>query len=309
MDHAQVDELLTRYLRNADSLSARRRWFESPTSERFAALHLTAAEADADPAALTRYATEIRGAISRVDPLRAFAVSMAALALSTRTEIDQTLTALTATIEGFDQSVRPMGKTDRARAVPCLVFHSAPLTPIEAAGRVREVHHAWNALHRWMTTGRHMSFASMVVAEGMNPRETAATSASIHDLLNERRAWHEWDASILLSFGPSSPTEAVDRYEAAVAGFMGGDRKPPAAARDDLALVSLAGDDPERAGNMLARRHRALRDLRPRPSLQVALAIAAVLVLADGSSGRRPALLDGFALYAYAEALREESPD
>ncbi len=311
MDDASVDGLLARYLRTIATLAEGRRWYESPTSMRLGALHLTARRTEADALDVNRYSSAIIRSLSRVDPLRPFASSMAALALATNATIEDTLDSLAGTVRGFAESSRPFGKTDRARAVPCLVFHSDGMSPVEAANRVRGVHQAWNSQHRWLTTGRHVSFAAMAVGAGIDSDQTATCAAEIHDLLNGRGMWHEWDASILLSFGRQDPEKTVDRYEAVVAGFMGDTRKPPTVARDDLAVVTLASGQPQENGMKLADYVRRLRELRPRPSLQVALAVAATLVLAEGTSedGRSRALLDGFALYSYAEALREESPD
>ncbi len=311
VDHDAVDDLLIRYFETLEEISSDRRWFQSVTALRFAALHLTVGDTRVGPGEIADMSSALLRPLDRIDPLRAFAVPMAGLAGALDRSPALAAEALGHAIARFASASRRLGRTDRARAVPILAFAPIVVKPENSVERVQDIHQAWNTRHRWMTTGRHYSFASMAVVAGLDGDESANAAAAVHDLLGDAGYWHEWDASILLSFSPEGPFDASSRYLAAVSGFTEGSRKPSPAARDDLAVVSLANGDPTKAGEKLAEYNRKLLSSAPRPSRQTALALSAALVLAGGSrpDGWQRVIVDGFGLYAYAEALREEAPD
>jgi hypothetical protein len=306
-----VTDLPAQYLDTLGTISGGQRWYQSATPFRFAALHLTAAGVTATPDGLTNLAGDLKQVLGRADPLRGYVYPLAGLVLARRLAPERAAAALNETAGKLASGPRPLSSANRARAVPALAFlcDSAPCP--DPSRRLTDIHDAWNARHRWLTTGRHYSLAAMAVAAGLEPEKSAGAAERVHDLLNEAGYWHEWDASLILSFARHGPEEAAARYLSAVQGYTGGERKPPAVARDDLAVVSLAAADPLECGQKLARYNRYLRELRPQPTRQVALALAAALVLADKgpADGSHRVVVDGFGLYAYAEALIEESVD
>ncbi len=247
----------------------------------------------------------------RIDPLRSYAVPMAGLAAAREVSTAESVRLVIEILDAFTSAQRPLGRTDRARALPLLVYSRPRGGFAEAVERLGRAHQAWNLRHRWMTTGRHYSFAAIAAADGIDPESNATVAEDIHDRLNDAGYWHEWDASILLSFHPGGAELATTRYREAVEGFTGGSRKPPPVARDDLALVALADGDARDAGTKLAEHEGRFLRLRPGPSRQVSLALAAALVLRSEISpdGWQWNALHGFGMYAYAEALREEATD
>lgn len=311
VDHVGVEEMLDRYLVTIESISGARRWYQSPTALRFAALHLSLAGVDSTVEAIQATADGLAGCFDRIDPLRAYAIPMAGLAAAQGLPPSLAARSVADLLDAFASAPKPLGRTNRARAVPLLAHSRLPGGYADAVDRLGRAHHAWNLRHRWMTTGRHYSFAAIAAAIEVDPESNAAAAEDVHDRLNDAGYWHEWDASILLSFHPDGAEVATTRYWQAVEGFTGGSRKPPPVARDDLALVALADADARDTGARLRELNQQLLQLRPRPSRQVALASAAALVLGPEITPEvwQWNVVHGFAVYAYAEALREEASD
>lgn len=305
-----MTSLIPTYLGAVEAIAEGQRWYESRTAYRFSAALLTVAGAQAPANDLRELAEALKKSLDRVDPLRGFIMPMAAMALSQQMIGTVAIARLEAALESLASLPRSPGRTHRARAVPLLAF-GGPEPSIITADRLITIHQAWDRRHPWMTTGRHYSFAAIGAITATDPEDSAERADRLHDLLGAGGYWHEWDASILLSFHPNGVEEAQERYELAVAGFTGGARRPPPMARDDLAVVAMVDTDPETAGSELKETYEHLRTVRPRPSNQVAMAISAGLTLAAGSTpgGWQRPLVDGFLMYGFAEALNEESSD
>lgn len=305
-----MDELLQRYFGVLETLTTGSTWHQSLTSRRFGAVHLTIADVNPEPAELLELAKRYSDLVSRADPLRSYAYTMAALTLAQDVPADAGIAAVRDSIEQLSSPRRRMSNPDRVRAIPIMALLNQALDPA-SADAMQAIHAAWKSRQRWATTGRHFSFAALGACTGLDEQRSAEDADQAHELLAKSGYWDEWDAALLLSFDPAGASTTAEGFFAAADGYAAPGRKPPTVARDDIALVSLSDGDPRISGRRLVQYHDILRDMRPQPSRQVALALSSALILADESpsSGWERTVAHGFAMYAYAEALLEENAD
>lgn len=305
-----MDGLLQRYFEVLETLTSESVWHQSLTSRRFGAVHLTIEDVTPNPSKLLAVAKGYTNLMSRADPLRSYGYTMAALTLAQDVPAELGITAVNSAMDELSTSRRRMSNPDRIRAVPILALLSQATDPA-LADKMQAIHGGWKRRQRWSTTGRHFSFAAMGACLGLEPDRSAEDADQAHGLLARSGYWDEWDAALLLSFDPAGAPISTEGFFAAADGFASPGRKPPTVARDDIALVSLSDGDPEVSGQRLSQYQEILRDMRPQPSRQVALALSSALILADESPamGWERTMAHGFAMYAYSEALLEENAD
>jgi len=282
MDHVE------RYLEVFDELRKRKRWSTGDTMLRFAALTLAAndvADRNPDLEATAKILEKQAGAFS---PL-ASAMRHAVAALLIRRGIDPTLTVgrVKETLAVFKRLKLSRSGPHPTLAALLLVLHNDGGVPDEAVvAKMKAVIDRWNKDHFFLTGVDDYPMAAMHATGEHGVEEIGVRAEEIYRRLRKARfsAGEQLQlVSHLLMFSDLGRDEAVRRFSEIARLLREAKQRVWQSHYDEVALLVLSGGHPaEVVPRVLAYRDR-LWATKPRPTQDLALSIAAGIVLAEES--------------------------
>ena len=277
------------YLEMLEALRRRKRWYTETTMLRFAALTMATLDAPDRAESLERTAQELRGAAGWFSPLRSdLRYVVAALVLRRGVQAKQVHRAVEAALKGFRKRRLPRGVTRNLLAALLLVLHQdGGAVPAALLDRTAAILKRWKKDHFWLTGADDLPSAALHATGDRSPESIAMDVERVYQGLRG----HGFGAgnalqfvSQLAAFDPRGVDEAMLRIRRVADALRKAGVRVSTSRYDEVALLALTGDEPARVvRTTLAYRDR-LREARPRPSKEMALSLAAGLMLAGDTS-------------------------
>ena len=302
-----TDDPVTRYLATFDRLRARKRWSTDTATFRFVALALGAAGAGVDFDHLEKVATGLRRRARWTSPLKSeiryvVAAMIVRRGLSPQDVHERVFEAR----DAFKAQRLPSRGTGPTLAALVLALRSeGRAVPARHVERLASIYRRWRNDHFWLTSANDLPAAALHAGRNEPVEVVTADVERAYARLRElgfRRGNPLQLVSHLLAVDPRGTDAAVQRF-AVVAERLRDARERVGSGRyDEVALLALAQETPERAvRRVLAYRDR-LRAAKPRPSKDLAFSLAAGIELAEDSAraGR-----DGAGDLAALQAIRD----
>jgi len=281
MDHVE------RYLEVFDDLYRRKRWSTGDTMVRFAALTLSAsgvADREADLEATAKVLADEAGSFS---PL-AHTMRHAVAALLIRRSLDPVIIIrrVKETLNLFKQhKLKKGGSPSPVMAALLLVLDAEGGLPSSATlVRMKAIIDRWNKDHFFLTGVDDYPMAAMHATRALSVEEIGVQAEEIYQQLRKAKFSTGEQLQLvshLLMFSDLGPQEAVRRFEEMAKTLRAAKQRVWQSHYDEVALLVLSGGHPAEVVPRVLEYRDRLREAKPRPTVDIALSIAAGVVLAE----------------------------
>ena len=275
-----------RYLEVFEGLRHRKRWGTGLNMLRFAALTLAASDISQPEVDLEATAEILAKEAGGFSPLGS-AMRHAVAAILIRRGIDPVATVhRVKETQGLFKEV----KLSRSGAHPVLaalilVLDAGGATPSrETVARVKAIVDRWNEDHWFLTGIDDYPMAAMHATRDVSVELLGIEVEQIYQLLREAKFSSGGQlqlASHLLAFSDQGPREAAQRFERTAKALKKAKQRVWQSHYDEVALLVLSGGRVDDVVSRVVAYRDRLREVKPRPTADIAFSVAAGVVLAE----------------------------